>query len=86
MEIDLPGDDWHAHVYVHFGWLCCGKCKLEPELQWAWAGLGCGEACVAIFAKRAVEHLKSAGWIMRDDELCCPTCAKAHDFNPRGTE
>jgi hypothetical protein len=72
----LPPDYWHTFVYVNFGWLCCGQCEVEPDLQWAWGGLKAeGEAAVEQFTIRAVEHLKNAGWIMHADQPCCPACA-----------
>lgn len=72
---ELPDDDFHSHVYVHFGWLCCDHCKTEPDLEWAWEGLGPGEASVQVFAARAVQRLKADGWIMYNDGPLCPTCA-----------
>jgi hypothetical protein len=75
--IDFPDDYWHTFVYVNFGWLSCGKCEREPDLGWAWNGISTtGEAGVAEFTKRAVEHLKTDGWVM-DDYLYCPECASS---------
>lgn len=76
MEVTtLPDDYWHIYVYVHFGWLSCGECNTEPDLQWAWEGTSEGEAGVQQFTDRVVPHLKSAGWIIHDAALCCPDCA-----------
>jgi hypothetical protein len=68
-------DYWHAYVYVNLGWFCCAECRLEPDLEWAWRGLGAGEDSVQIFTTRAVEHLKKTGWLMHADEPHCPACA-----------
>jgi len=73
---ELPNDYWYTFVYVHFGWLCCGQCQTEPDLEWAWEGITAeGEDGVKLFTIRAVEHLKIAGWIMHEDQPCCPACA-----------
>ncbi len=72
---ELPDDYWHTFVYVNFGWLSCGKCDVEPDLRWAWPQGVEGEQAAVVFAIRAVEHLKAAGWIMHDDQPCCPECA-----------
>jgi hypothetical protein len=72
----LPDDYWHKHVYVHFGWLSCSNCGMEPDLRSAWEGIDAeGEEGVALFTARAVERLKRDGWTMRDDGLYCSTCS-----------
>jgi hypothetical protein len=71
----LPDDYFHTFVYVNFGWLFCGNCEAEPDLQWAWDGITVeGEPAVDQFTIRAVEHLKKSGWIIQDDGLRCPLC------------
>lgn len=72
---ELPEDDWHSHVYVHFSWLECAVCNLEPELEWAWDGVSSGEQGVVEFSIRAVNHLKDARWQILDGGIYCPTCA-----------
>ena len=73
---ELPDDYWHTFVYVHFGWLCCGQCEAQPDLEWAWDGItAAGEASVAQFTIRAVEHLTNTGWVMHKEQPCCPACA-----------
>jgi hypothetical protein len=73
---ELPEDDWHTFVYVHFSWLACGQCQLKPDLEWAWEGIEAkGEEAVRLFTIRTVEQLKKAGWVMYNDEPCCPACA-----------
>jgi hypothetical protein len=74
-EVESQQDGFHSYVYVHFGWLCCDECQIEPDLEWAWKGLRPGEASVQMFATRAVERLKADGWIMHNDGPLCPTCA-----------
>ena len=80
---EMPSDDWHSHVYVHFSWLNCEICDVEPDLEWAWEGLGLGEKAVQIFTVRAVERLKAEGWLIYKnglDGLCCPKCAVREGF------
>lgn len=75
-DSQLPEDYWHTFAYVHFGWLCCAQCEVEPELQWVWDGVTSeGEAGIEQFTIRAVEHLKNAGWMMHEQQPCCPSCA-----------
>lgn len=68
---ELPDDYWRTYVYVNFGWLCCSRCEVEPDLQWAWPE-GEGEWVVEQFAIRAVPHLRAIGWVMHEDHLVCP--------------
>jgi hypothetical protein len=73
---ELPQDEWHTFVYVFLTAVCCSKCETEPDLMWAWDGIeATGEAAAEIFALRAVEHLKAAGWVMHEGRPCCPACA-----------
>jgi hypothetical protein len=75
-RIELPEDWWHTYVYVYFGWLSCGECEVEPDLEWIWEGVTAdGENGVAQFTLIAVDRLKDLGWTIRDDGLCCPKCS-----------
>jgi hypothetical protein len=75
-ETKLPDDFWHTFVYVHFGYFCCGRCGIEPDLEWAWEGLTANdEAGLVQFTNRVVPHLKSEGWIVLDAQPRCPLCA-----------
>ena len=72
---ELPSDYWHSYVYVNFGWLCCARCEVEPNLAWAWDGLESGERGAQLYAIRVVPHLLDAGWMMRNDLPYCAACA-----------